>query len=138
MDKFIGDAAMGIFGAPLPQDDAPIRAVRAALKIRERLIRAVSPLVPELRFKVRYGINTGQAIVGNFGSDERMDYTILGHAVNIASRISQAAEPDQILIGPETYEQIRDTDLFEVEKAGLRVLKGLKSKMRLFEVKGFA
>jgi adenylate cyclase len=138
LDKFIGDAAMGIFGAPLPQDDAPIRAVRAALKIRDRLTRAVSPLVPELRFRVRYGINTGQAIVGNFGSDERMDYTILGHAVNIASRISQAAEPDQILIGPETYEQIRDTDLFELERAGFRVLKGLKSKMRLYEVKGFA
>jgi adenylate cyclase len=138
LDKFIGDAAMAIFGAPLPQDDAPIRAVRSALKIKERLMRAVSPLAPELRFKVRYGINTGQAIVGNFGSDERMDYTILGQAVNVASRISQAADPDQILIGPETYEQIKDMNLFVVEKAGLRVLKGLKSKMRLYEVKGFA
>jgi adenylate cyclase len=137
LDKFIGDAAMGIFGAPLQQEDAPIRAVRAALKIRERLTRAVSPLAPELSFKVRYGINTGQAIVGNFGSDERMDYTILGHAVNIASRISQAAEPDQILIGPDTYDQIKGSNLFELEKAGSRVLKGLKSKMRLFEVKDF-
>jgi adenylate cyclase len=138
LDKFIGDGAMAIFGAPLPQADAPIRAVRAALRIRERLNRAVSPLAPDLRFKVRYGINTGQAIVGNFGSDERVDYTILGHSVNLASRISRIAEPDQVLIGPETYERIKDTSFFVVEKVGSKTLKGLKSKMRLYEVKGFA
>ncbi len=129
---------MAIFGAPLPQDDAPVRAVRSALKVRERLMRAVSPLVPELRFKVRYGINTGQAIVGiSFRRTDGLHYYSV-HAVNIASRISQAADPDQILIGPETYEQIKDTNLFVVEKAGVRILKGLKSKMRLYEVKGFA
>ena len=138
LDKFIGDAAMAIFGAPLPQEDAPIRAIRAALKVRERLMRAVLPLAAELRFKVRYGINTGQAIVGNFGSDERMDYTVLGHAVNLASRISKSAEPDQILIGPETFEEINGANLFLVEKAGSRILKGLKSKMKLYEVKGFS
>jgi adenylate cyclase len=137
LDKFIGDAAMAIFGAPLPQEDAPVRAIRSALRIRDALSEAVARLPINLRFKVRYGINTGQAIVGNFGSDERMDYTVLGHAVNLASRISQTAEPDQILIGQETYEQIKDKNLFIMEKVGSRVLKGLRSKMRLFEVKGF-
>jgi adenylate cyclase len=137
LDKFIGDAAMAIFGAPLPQEDAPVRAIRAALRVREALSEAVMSLPLELRFRVRYGINTGQAIVGNFGSDERMDYTVLGHAVNLASRISQSAEPDQILIGQETYEQIKDNDLFVLGKVGSRSLKGLRSKLRLFEVKGF-
>jgi adenylate cyclase len=137
LDKFIGDAAMAIFGAPLPQEDAPVRAIRAALRVREALSEAVMSLPLELRFRVRYGINTGQAIVGNFGSDERMDYTVLGHAVNLASRISQSAEPDQILIGQETYEQIKDNNLFVLEKVGSRSLKGLRSKLRLFEVKGF-
>jgi class 3 adenylate cyclase len=66
-----------------------------------------------------------------------MDYTILGHAVNIASRICQAAEPDQILIGPETYRQIRSSELFIINKAGSRVLKGLNTKLRLFETSDF-
>jgi adenylate cyclase len=137
LDKFIGDAAMAIFGAPLPQEDAPARAVRSALKIREKLGQAVLALPKELRFKVRYGINTGPAIVGNFGSDERMDYTILGHAVNLASRISQAADPDQILVGPETYERIAEKNAFSLQKAGPRPLKGVKGKLRLYEVQGF-
>jgi adenylate cyclase len=137
LDKFIGDGAMAIFGAPLPQEDAPARAVRAALKIREKLRNAVQALPEHLRFSVRYGINTGPAIVGNFGSDERMDYTILGHAVNIASRISQSAEPDQILIGQETYDQIVMSDLFKLQRAGSRLLKGVKGKFRVYEVESF-
>lgn len=138
LDKFIGDAAMAIFGAPLPQQDHPTRAIRAALRIREKLSYSLFSLQPEVRFQVRYGINTGQAIVGNFGSDERMDYTILGHAVNLASRICQSSDPDQLLIGPETYERIKTKNLFEVEKVGSRTLKGLTGKMKLFEVRGFA
>ena len=134
LDKFIGDAAMAIYGAPFPQADAPVRAVRSALSLREKLIQEVKKLDPELRFQVRYGINTGNAIVGNFGSDERMDYTILGHAVNLASKICQAADPNQILIGPETFDRIQGENIFAVQKIGSRALKGLKGKMRLFEV----
>jgi len=84
---------------------------------------------------VRYGINTGAAIVGNFGSDERMDYTILGHSVNLASRISQVAEPDQILIGQETYECLKDQKLFVIDRIRSRPIKGLRTKLRLFEVR---
>jgi adenylate cyclase len=137
LDKFIGDAAMAIFGAPLPQEDAPLRAVRSALKIREELIRATQSLPPNLRFQVRYGINTGSAIVGNFGSDERMDYTVLGHAVNLASRISKSAEPDQILIGPTTFHEIEGSGVFKGRSVGSKRLKGLKGSMNLFEIEGF-
>ncbi len=136
LDKFIGDAALAIFGAPLPQQDAPVRAVRSALHIREKLSQ-IGWESPELRFQVRYGIYTGPAIVGNFGSDERMDYTILGHAVNLASRICKTADPNQILIGPEVFDGIRDNGLFVVERIGSRELKGVKEKMMLYEVKGF-
>jgi class 3 adenylate cyclase len=66
-----------------------------------------------------------------------MDYTILGHAVNIASRISQSAEPDQILIGQETYDQIVMSDLFKLQRAGSRLLKGVKGKFRVYEVESF-
>jgi len=136
LDKFIGDAALAIFGAPLAHQDAPVRAVRSALRIREALTEAVKDLPASLRFRVRYGINTGPAIVGNFGSDERMDYTILGHAVNLASRISQVADPDQILIGQETFEGLKDVHGFSIDRVRSRPLKGLRTKMRLFEVRG--
>jgi adenylate cyclase len=136
LDKFIGDAAMAIFGAPLPQEDHPERAIRSAIHIRESLAEAIVSLPSELRFQVRYGINTGQVIVGNFGSDERMDYTVLGHAVNLASRICQTAGPDNILIGPDTYKQIRDLGIFEVHKIGSRSLKGLRRRKKLFEIRG--
>lgn len=137
LDKFIGDAAMAIFGAPLPQEDHAARAIRSALRTREALSKAIATLPPKLRFRVRYGINTGQVIVGNFGSDERMDYTVLGHAVNLASRICQIADPNQILIGIDTFAQVKDSDRFDLQKIGSRSLKGLKSKKMLYEVKGF-
>lgn len=137
LDKFIGDAAMAIFGAPLPQEDHPVRAIRSAIRIRESLAKAIMPLPAELRFQVRYGINTGQVIVGNFGSDERMDYTVLGHAVNLASRICQTSEPDNILVGPDTHQQIEQLGIFEVKKLGIRSFKGLRRKKKLFEVRGF-
>lgn len=137
LDKFIGDGAMAIFGAPLPQEDAPVRAIRAALKIRDKLQVAMQMLPEKLRFSVRYGINTGQAVAGNFGSDERMDYTILGHAVNLASRISRTAEPDQILVGRDTYSEIRENCPFLIEELGARRFKGLRDKIVLYEIKGF-
>lgn len=138
LDKFIGDAAMAIFGAPLPQEDHASRAVRAALRTRDALTRTVLSLPHDMRFQVRYGINTGQVIVGNFGSDERMDYTVLGYAVNLASRICQIAEPDQILIGTDTLAQMKDVDRFNVDRIGLRSLKGLKGKKTLYEVRNLA
>jgi adenylate cyclase len=136
LDKFIGDAALTIFGAPLPQEDAPLRAIRAALHIRDALA-SVTAREQGLQIQVRYGINTGPAIVGNFGSDERMDYTILGHAVNVASRICKTADPNQILVGPEAFSRIETSNLFTVEKVGTRVLKGVKGKLNLYEIKGF-
>lgn len=137
LDKFIGDAAMAFFGAPLTQDDAPVRAVRCALTVRERLAGRMELLPAKLRFRVRYGINTGRAIVGNFGSSDRMEYTILGHAVNLAARVSKSADPDQILLGPDTHAHVLDKELFKTRSVGSRRLKGLREKMKLFEVQGF-
>ncbi len=137
LDKFIGDAAMAIFGAPMPQEDAPVRAVRSALRVKAELGPAIESVAPGLGIEVRYGINTGNTIVGNFGSDQRMDYTILGQAVNLAFRICKTAEPNQILVGPETFERIRERQLFSLGKIGARQLKGWKQKIKLFEVKDF-
>jgi adenylate cyclase len=138
LDKFIGDAAMAIFGAPLPQEDAPVRAIRSALKIRAKLNTALKKVDETLRFSVRYGINSGPAVAGNFGSDERMEYTILGHAVNVASRISRAADPNQVLVGVDTYEAVHNKDEFVFTPMGSQKLKGLTGKIKLYEVESFA
>lgn len=136
LDKFIGDAALTIFGAPLPQEDAPLRAIRSALKIRERLARELISLPDRLRFQVRYGIDTGPAVVGNFGSADRMDYTVLGHAVNLAARISKAAAPDQILIGSGTYEAIAQRKVVKLGAPESKRLKGVRGVQKLFAVEG--
>lgn len=138
LDKFIGDAVLAIFGAPIPQVDAPVRAVRAALRIRAAMPPAMAEFLSNRVIRVRYGINTGEAVVGNFGSDERMEYTVLGHSVNLASRICKAADPDAILIGQDTFRAIEGTGLFRIVKAGSRALKGFKGTTKLYEVEDFA
>jgi len=137
LDKFIGDSAMAIFGAPVPQEDAAGRAIRSALKIRERLARAQAATDPDLRFQVRYGINTGKAVVGSFGTSDRMDYTILGLCVNLAFRICRYADPDRVVIGHETYEHVKDKKLFITRPVGATRLRGARGRVKLHEVVDF-
>lgn len=97
IDKFIGDAVMALWGTPEPMENHALAACKAALAIQKTL--GSNP-----KMKHRIGINTGYAMVGNFGSNERLDYTALGDTVNVASRLEKHAKQMgvQILIGPET------------------------------------
>ena len=111
IDKFIGDAVMAFFGAPLEQPDHADRAVAAALKIR----RGWSPGTRSARprgdppLEVRIALNTGEAIVGDIGSERRVDYTVLGNAVNVAAPLEEfVAQPGDVVIGPATYEAIKE------------------------------
>jgi len=135
IDKFIGDAVMAFFGAPLDQPDHADRAVAAALKVREamahwnreRSTRGEGPL------EIRIALNTGEAIVGDIGSERRVDYTVLGNAVNVAARLEEfVAQPGDIVIGPETYTAVRDR--FEVTQLGYFSLKGLSAQVPLYKV----
>src|SRR5436190_11614250 len=108
LDKFIGDAVMAFFGAPIPQEDHADRAVLAGLMM-QRLVgewnaeREKISLPPVL---IRVGINSGPAVVGNVGTEKRVDYTVLGAAVNIASRLeSGVAQPGQIVISKNTLDR---------------------------------
>ncbi len=135
IDKFIGDAVMAFFGAPLEQPDHAERAVAASLKIREgmaawnteRATRGDPPL------EVRIAVNTGEAIVGDIGSERRVDYTVLGNAVNVAARLEEfVAQPGDIVVGPETFQAVKDR--FEVAQLGFFALKGLSAQVPLYKV----
>jgi adenylate cyclase len=107
VDKFIGDAVMGFWGDPLPTPDHALRACRTALAVRDGL-PALEPLWRKLgltHFEVRFGVNSGPAVVGNMGSRTRFSYTAMGDSVNLASRLEGANKffGSQILLGPGTH-----------------------------------
>src|SRR5581483_11093441 len=135
LDKFIGDAVMAFFGAPLPQDDHADRAVLAGLMLQRLVaewneVRAKDGL-PQVR--VRVGINSGPAVVGNVGTEKRVDYTVLGSSVNIASRReSSVAKPGQVVISQNTLDRIIGS--FNTEPLGEFALRGLQQKMPVFAV----
>jgi adenylate cyclase len=137
LDKFIGDAVMAFFGAPLPQEDHADRAVLAGLML-QRLVGEWNDEREKLNLpivKVRVGINSGPAVVGNVGTEKRVDYTVLGSSVNIASRLeSGVAKPGQLVISQNTLDRVMGS--FETEALGEFALKGLQQKMPVYAVSG--
>lgn len=108
LDKFIGDAVMAVFNAPLPQPDHPLRAIRAALRMEEatRTYHRSTPSALRLRFGM--GIAVGEAVVGNIGTSQQLNYTAIGACVNLAKRLEECAGPGQILISHEVYHRVRE------------------------------
>jgi adenylate cyclase len=113
LDKFIGDAMVIFFGDPDTRgvkEDA-LQCVKMALAMQRRMSELQvlwREMGSDKAFQVRMGINTGYCDVGNFGSDVRMDYTIIGSEVNLAARLEQSAAPGGIVISKETYALVRD------------------------------
>jgi class 3 adenylate cyclase len=114
VDKFVGDAMLVFFGDPETKGDA--EDARACLRMAIEMQHHIASLNAKWRsngiehpFRVRMGINTGFCNVGNFGSNDRMDYTIIGAEANLAARLQAIAEPGQIVISYETYALVRDT-----------------------------
>jgi len=135
LDKFIGDAVMAFFGAPLPQEDHAERAVRAALALtasleawnRDRLADGIDPI------EIRVAVHSGPVVVGDIGSASRVDYTVLGNTVNIAARLEEfVASPGSIVVGESTHEAVKD--LFATESLGEVPLKGLSKKIGAFRI----
>jgi len=136
LDKFIGDAVMAFFGAPIHQDDHADRAIMAGLMLMDRVeewnAQREREGLPPVR--VRIGINSGPAVVGNVGTEKRVDYTVLGSSVNIASRLeSGVAKPGQLVISQNTLDHVLGS--FDTEPLGEFALKGLQQKMPVFSVK---
>ncbi len=104
LDKFMGDAVMALYNSPLDQADHALRAVSTAFALRESFELRRTP--PVLHYG--FGISTGEAVVGNIGSEALMNYTALGDAVNLAFRLQEQAQADQILMSRATYEQVKN------------------------------
>jgi len=101
LDKFYGDGVMAVFGPPRVRPDDAARAVEAAIKLHER----VAQLAPKLDYplEISVGLATGDVVAGHFGSAQRMDYTVIGDAVNLASGLQNAAPPGAIYCDEETF-----------------------------------
>jgi adenylate cyclase len=133
LDKYIGDAIMAVFGAPLDMPDHAFRTISAALEMRERLEEFNSERKEGPTLRIRMGINTGKVVAGEIGSINKKEYTVLGDTVNIASRLeSSVAKPGMIVIGENTYEAVKDQ--FEVKSLGKFTLKGKEKEVAVFEV----
>jgi adenylate cyclase len=135
LDKFIGDAVMAFFGAPLPQEDHAERAVRSALELITVLEEWNSEreAAGDDRVDVRIAVNSGPVVVGDIGSASRVDYTVLGNTVNVTARLEEhVATPGSIVLGENTQAAVRD--IFPTESLGSVQLKGLTRKINIFRV----
>ncbi len=133
IDKFMGDAVMALYNTPLrPQADHALRAVRSAAQMIEEM-RAFHEVVdPGDRLQFGIGVHTGEAIVGNVGSPDRLDYTAMGDTVNLSKRLQEVARPMQILLSMATYEMV--ADYVEVNELEPIQVKGRQQYTQVFEL----
>jgi len=133
LDKFMGDAVMAFFNAPVSQADHALRAVRAAWKICRRVEQLHQYLPVEHRLQFGVGVGVGEVVVGNIGTPQMMNYTIIGDTVNKAKRLQEIAEGGQILISQETYYLLGD----DVEAYGVNnvQLKGQNRPETVYAVR---
>ena len=136
VDKYIGDAILAYLGAPIETDDHAQRSVAAAIAVQraihERNRRCENSGQPFVRLEVGIGIHTGPVVVGNIGSELKMDYTAIGEPVNIANRLQSLAGPGQIKITGEVRERLGL--LCDVKAEGPRMLEGIVQPIEVFEV----
>lgn len=136
LDKFIGDAAMAIFNAPLLLEDHPMRAVEAAWAMKEGSAALERRLVERFGFGVKFGlgIHTGPAVFGNIGSKSRMDYTAIGDTVNTAARLESNAKPGQIILSDAVYQAVKDR--IKAGSLGEIKVKGKEQGISIYELEG--
>jgi adenylate cyclase len=136
INEFAGDGIVAFFGAPLPSADHAERAAACAIAMQIALdeVNRQHALQGLPRLEMGIGLNTGEAIVGNIGSEKRAKYTVIGTAINLAARVEACTVGGQVLLGPDTYERIRD--LAEVGPPIPVEVKGIRDPLLLYEVRG--
>jgi adenylate cyclase len=135
LDKYIGDAIMAVFGAPLDMPDHCVRSIKAALEMRDQLEAFNADRKEGPTIRIRIGINSGKAVAGELGGINKKEYTVLGDTVNTASRLeSSVAKPMQVVVGENTYLAAREH--FEFRSLGPATLKGKSRTVEVYEVMG--
>ena len=136
LDKFIGDEIMAMWGAPISKPDDADRALKCAVAIQEAVdeFNEQRRQRDEVAFDVGLGLNTGEVVAGYTGSTKRMNYTVMGDTVNIASRLCDSAGPGEVLIGGPTHQEVGH--LVEAEPLPPTELKGKIEKVDIFRVRG--
>lgn len=136
LDKFLGDGMMVEFGAPLDDPEQEINALTAAIQMQKQIRILSEKWVSEGKpsLKIGVGIHTGQAVVGNIGSEKRMEYTAIGDTVNIAARLEEATKTmnAEILVSEETYKAVKDQ--FYFENLGEIPLPGKEDKIKVYTI----
>ncbi|MBI3272860.1 MAG: FHA domain-containing protein [Planctomycetes bacterium] len=132
VNKFIGDGILAVFGAPISYPDHAVRAVRAALGMIQEAQRMSER--SNLRYNIKIAINSGEVVAGNIGFAKRMEYTVLGDTVNVSARIEKLCKTNQILIGENTYDAVKD--LFETKFLGSEKLRGKEKEVKVYQVLG--
>src|SRR5262249_21507432 len=136
LDKFLGDAVMAVFGAPIAHPDHAVRAVRTAIAMQQ----AVAGLGARRRvagldaFEVGIGVALGEVVAGTVGTEERMEYTVIGDSVNVAARLQDRAKAGSILLSRRTYEAV--SDLIDAKSLGAMKVRGKEEEIEVYEVRG--
>jgi adenylate cyclase len=136
VDKFMGDAVLAIFGAPVELENQNLAAIRAAMDIRQRFLQLKSEwIVRHEEFKLidlAVGLACGEVFIGNVGSSNRFDYTVIGMPVNVAQRIAAASPASAIHITGEVAEEVRE--YFDIAEVGTMRLRGVKNFVPVYAV----
>lgn len=133
LDKYMGDCIMAIFGAPVSSKNPTLDAVKCAIDM-QKLVNSVSKDLGIPKIDLGVGINFGEAIVGNMGSKQRVEYTAIGDTVNTASRMCSAAEGGEIKLPKESYELVKE--FVNAKYVGKIKVKGKVKPIKVYEVKG--
>lgn len=132
VDKFVGDAVVALFGAPVAHENDPERALRAALEMRDAL--AVFNTERGTDLGLHFGINTGPVVAGGVGSTNRQEYSVIGHPVNLAARLEDASARGEIFVGPDTHRAT--APLFDFDELPAMTLKGTSAPLRIHRLLG--
>jgi len=135
--RLMGDAILAFFGAPVAHEDDPVRAVRCALDMIQGIDRQLGVRVARERgteFRIRAGLDTGEVVVGNVGTDLMFEYTAMGDAVNVAPRMQAAAEPGTVLVTAATHRFV--APVVEFVDRGEIEIKGKAERVRAYEITG--
>jgi len=134
LDKYIGDGIMVFFGDPVKYEDHPARAVMMAFEMRLKVeeLRQKWFIRTDEELHVGMGISTGYVTVGNIGSNSRLEYTVLGNHVNLASRLADRASSNQILVSERTLLGVRD--VVEAAEIDQVTLEGVSRPVRIYEI----